>query len=167
MRSPRIPIVNGEPMHSGIYFSRLTDYLNSVADHFPDYSELLVLDQHGHVVASSAERPRRVALPVDWATELTKNDWALGPPYWDSAAAHAEMLVSVPIESARRAGRGAGGTHLLGALSSRVNLHGLADTLLHFRPGESGQIYLMSRTRRLPVTSRVRTASRMPEGLPR
>ena len=163
----RIPLVDGEPIHSGIYFSRLTDYLNSVADHFPDYSELLVLDQHGHIVASSAERPRRVALPVDWATELTKHDWALGPPYWDSTAAHAEMLVSVPIESARRAGRGAGGTHLLGALSSRVNLHGLADTLLRFRPGESGQIYLMTRTGRLVVSSRGSSQALMREGFSR
>src|SRR5947208_13556263 len=90
----------------------------------------------GNLVATSAAHARAVPLPPDWATELTKNDWALGAPYWDSTAAHAEMLVSVPIESARRAGRGAGGTHLLGALSSRVNLHGLADTLLRFRPGE-------------------------------
>src|SRR6266550_259262 len=118
-------------------------------------------------VFSSSERPRRVALPVDWATELTKHDWALGPPYWDSTAAHAEMLVSVPIESARRAGRGAGGTHLLGALSSRVNLHGLADTLLRFRPGESGQIYLMTRTGRLVVSSRGSSQALMREGFSR
>src|SRR6266480_2260744 len=163
----RIPLANGETVHSGIYFKRLTDYLNSVRDRFPDYAELLVLDHDGHVVATSAAKSRPVPLPPDWASELTKNDWALGAPYWDSTATHAEMLVSVPIESARRAGRGAGGMRLLGALSSRVNLHGLADTLLRFRPGESGQIYLMSRTGRLVVSSRGSSQALMREGFSR
>ncbi len=163
----RLPLVKGEPVHSGIYYKRLNDYLNSVRDHFPDYSELLVLDQHGHVVASSADNPRRVALPADWATALTRNDWAFGPPYWDSTAAHAEMLVSVPIESARRAGRGAGGGQLVGALASRVNLHGLADTLQRFSPGEAGQIYLMTRTGRIVVSSRGSSQALMREGFSR
>ncbi len=162
----RIPLVNGEPVRSGIYFKRLSGYLNSVRDRFPDYSELLVLDHHGHVIASSADQPRRVALAADWATELRTNDWALSPPYWDSTAGHAEMLVSVPIESAG-AGRGAGGVRLLGALASRVNLRGLADTLLRFSPGESGQIYLMARTGRLIVSSRGSSQELMRQGFGR
>src|SRR5438034_3718861 len=163
----RIPLANGETVHSGIYFKRLTDYLNSVRDRFPDYAELLVLDQHGHVVATSAARPRPVPLPPDWASDLTKNDWALGAPYWDSTGTHAEMLVSVPIESARRAGRGAGGMHLLGALASRVNLHAVADTLKRFAPGESGQIYLMTRTGRLIVSSAGSSRELMRQGYAR
>src|SRR5207247_1539338 len=54
----RIPLANGETVHSGIYFKRLTDYLNSVRDRFPDYAELLVLDQHGHVVATDRKSTR-------------------------------------------------------------------------------------------------------------
>ena len=168
----RIPLVNGEPVRSGIYFRRLTDYLNSVRDRFPDYSELLVLDHHGHVIASSADPPRRVVLAPDWAAELRSNDWALSPPYWDSTTGHAQMLVSVPIESAR-AGRGAGGAggaggvHLLGALAARVNLRSLADTLLRFSPGESGQIYLMSRAGRLIVSSRGSSQELMRQGFGR
>jgi len=163
----RIPLANGETVHSGIYFKRLTDYLNSVRDRFPDYAELLVLDHHGHVVATSAAKPRPVPLPPDWASELTKNDWALGAPYWDSTGTHAEILVSVPIESARRAGRGAGGMHLLGALASRVNLHAVADTLKRFVPGESGQIYLMTRTGRLIVSSAGTSRELMRQGYAR
>src|SRR2546421_5665417 len=94
----RLPLVNGEPIHSGIYYKRLTDYLNSVRDRFPDYAELLVLDPHGHVVATSGSQLRSLPLPADWASELTHNDWALSTPYWDSAGAHPEILVSVPIE---------------------------------------------------------------------
>ena len=163
----RIPLVRGEPLRSGIYFKRLTDYLNSVRERFPDYAELLVLDHHGHVVATTAASPRPVPLPPDWATDLTKNDWALGPPYWDSAGTHAELLVSVPIESARRAGRGAGGMQLLGALASRVNLHAVTDTLRRFAPGESGQIYLMTRTGRVIVSSRGSSRELMRQGYSR
>src|SRR5216110_1910723 len=132
-----------------------------------EVTENLVLDQHGHVVATSAAYARPVPLPPDWATELTQNDWALGAPYWDSTGTHAEMLVSVPIESARRAGRGAGGTHLLGALASRVTLHTVADTLKRFAPGESGQIYLMTRTGRLIVSSRGSSRELMRQGYSR
>src|SRR5467141_1274522 len=163
----RIPLANGEAVHSGIYYTRLTNYLNSVRDRFPDYSELLVLDQHGHMVATSAPHARPVPLPPDWASDLVKNDWALGAPYWDSSGTHAEMLVSVLIESARRAGRGAGGMQLLGALASRVNLHAVVDTLRRFAPGESGQIYLMTRTGRLIVSSRGSSRELMRQGYSR
>jgi diguanylate cyclase (GGDEF)-like protein len=163
----RIPLANGEPARSGIYFKRLTDYLNSVRDRFADYPELLVLDHHGHVVATSAAQPRAVPLPPDWAADLTKNDWALGPPYWDSTGTHPEMMVSVPIESARRAGRGTGGMQLIGALASRVNIRAVADTLKRFAPGESGQIYLMTRTGRIIVSSRGSSRELMRQGYSR
>lgn len=166
----RIPLVKGEPMHSGIYYKRLTDYLNSVRDRFPDYTELLVLDHHGHVVATSTEHPRPIALAPDWANELRRNDWALSAPYWDSTGTHPEMLVSVPIESARRTdvgGRPTGAAHLLGALASRVNLRSLADTLKRFAPGESGQIYLMTRTGRIIISSKGSSRELMRQGYSR
>src|SRR2546426_4546668 len=163
----RIPLVNGEPVRSGIYFKRLTDYLNSVRDRFPDYAELLVLDHHGHVVATSAAQPRPVPLAPDWASELTRNDWAPGTPYWDSAGTHAEMLVSVPIESARGAGRGTSGIRLLGALASRVNLRTVADTLRRFAPRETRQRYLMTRTGRLIVSSKGSSRELMRQGYSR
>jgi len=163
----RIPLVNGEPQHSGIFFNRLTDYLHAVRERFPDYSELLVLDQHGHVVATSNARPSHIQLAPGWATELTKNEWAPGAPYWDSTGTHAEMLVSVPIMSVRRSGRGAGGTHLVGALASRVSLNSVADTLRRFAPGDSGQIYLMTRTGRLIVSSQGSSRELMRQGYSR
>ncbi len=163
----RIPLVNSEPVRSGIYFKRLTDYINSVRVRFPDYAELLVLDHHGHVVATTAATPGPVPLAPDWATELTKNDWALGAPYWDSTGTRAEMLVAVPIESGRRTGRGAGDMRLLGALASRVSLRTVADTLRRFAPGESGQIYLMTRTGRLIVSSSGSSRELMRQGYSR
>ena len=162
----RIPQVNGEPIHSGIFYARLRDYVNSVRDRFPDYTELLVLDHHGHMVATSAPGNRPVPLPPDWATDLSRNGWAVGPPYWDSTGTHPEMLVSVPIESGRRAGR-VGGTHVIGAIASRVSLNTVADTLRRFAPGESGQIYLMTRTGRIIVSSRGNSRELMRQGFSR
>jgi diguanylate cyclase (GGDEF)-like protein len=144
----RMAVKNGEPVRSGIYFNRLTDYVNSVRDRFTDYSELLVLDAHGHVVATSASQVRPVALGADWANELRVNDWALGAPYWDSTAAQVEIVVSVPIRAASR------GARMLGAIATRVTLRTVADTLRHFAPGESGQIYLMTRHGELIISSR-------------
>src|SRR6266850_1331806 len=67
----RIPLVNGEPVRSGIYFTRLTDYLNSLRDR-PHQERLgarrpvLGLDRHacrnarvGPDRVGAARRPRR------------------------------------------------------------------------------------------------------------
>ena len=153
----RLPLVNGEPIHSGIYYKRLTDYLNSVRDRFPDYAELLVLDPHGHVVATSGSQLRSLPLPADWNTQLRTNGWARSAPYWDTTSEHAQMIVSVPIEPTGRSGSG----RLLGGLTARVNLRGVAETLRRFAPGETGQIYLMSRDGQLIVSSRGSSAALM------
>jgi len=163
----RIPLVNGEPAHAGIYYTRLGDFLNSVRDRFPDYAELMVLDQHGHMVATSAAAVRPVSLPPDWGKDLSRNGWAIGPPYWDSTGTHAEMLVSVPIESGRRAGRNVGGTRVIGAIAARVNLRSVVDTLRRFAPGDSGQIYLMTRSGRIIVSSRGSSRELMRQGYSR
>jgi len=156
-----MPLVRGEPVLSGIYHKRLADYLNSVRDKFRDYSELLVLDEHAHVVASSSNKGIRVALPQEWASDLRTSGWTQSAPYWDSTAGQASILVAVPIQSgAASRGRAAGGRSL-GALAARVNLRTVADTLRHFAPGESGQIYLMSRDGRIIVSSRGASAALM------
>lgn len=154
----RIPLKGGEPVRLGIYYNRLTDYLNSVRDKFRDYVELLVLDPHGHVVGTSASRASAVVLPPDWLRDLRAAEWAMGSPYWDSTAGRAELVVAVPIRAAGRGGR------LLGALTARVNLRSVADTLRRFAPGEAGQIYLMTREGRLIVSSRGSSAELMRQG---
>ena len=141
-----IPVVNGEPSRAGIYFRRLSDYIHSVRDRFPDYSELLVLDTHGHLVATSSDERRGVQLPDNWAEEMRVREWAQGQPYWDHDDGHAEMLVTVPI---RIGGRG----RVLGAMGMRVNLRVLTDTLRRFAPGESGQMYVITPDGRVIVSS--------------
>src|SRR5262245_1862662 len=155
----RIPQQGGELAQSGIYHKRLTDYLNSVRDKFRDYTELLVLDTHGHLVATSSERPRQVALPTDWASDLRRNGWTQSAPYWSSKDEQATILVAVPIYSgalgrvSRTTPRVTGGP-ALGAFAARVNLRSAAAMLRRFAPGESGQIYVMTREGKIIISSR-------------
>jgi diguanylate cyclase (GGDEF)-like protein len=141
----RLPRVNDEPVRAGLAYGRLTDYLNSVRDRFVDYDELLVVDPHGHVVASSAPRLSPVALPADWVARVRADNLALGLPYWDSTSSRPEMVAAVRIQPA--SGR------FLGAIAARINLRSLARTLRRFAPGESGQLYLMLQDGGLIVTS--------------
>jgi diguanylate cyclase (GGDEF)-like protein len=153
----RIPQVRGEPTRSGRAHGRLTEYLASVRERFVDYSELLVVDMHGHVVASSDPTPGPVTLPARWATELPITEWVLGQPYWDSTRHRAEMVVAVPIRSG-------GGGRLLGALTARLDLGTVADTLRRFSPGEGGQIYIMTQGGGLIVSSRGSSDGLMRQG---
>lgn len=160
----RIPQPGGEPAQSGIYHKRLTDYLNSVRDKFRDYTELLVLDPHGHLVATSSERPRQVALPTDWASDLRRHGWTQSEPYWASKDEQATILVAVPIYSgavgrvSRTTPRVTGGP-ALGAFAARVNLRSAAEMLRRFAPGESGQIYVMTREGKIIISSRGASAT--------
>lgn len=153
----RIPQVRGEPVRSGRAHGRLTEYLTSVRERFVDYVELLVVDTHGHVVASNDRQERAVTLPAGWLAELKTHDWVLAPPYWDSARSRAEMVVAVPIRSG-------GSGRLLGALTARLDLSMIADTLRQFSPGESGQIYIMSERGNLIVSSRGSSDALMRQG---
>ena len=149
----RIPRVNGEAVRSGRAYQRLTDYLNSVRDRFVDYDELLVLDAHGHIIASSDKQPRAVVLPRDWQTQMRGDNLVLGTPYWDSTAARPEMVIAVPIRPP--SGRS------LGAVAAKVNLRSVADTLKRFSPGDAGQVYVMSEEGRVIVSSRGSSAALM------
>ncbi len=152
----KIPRVNGEAVRSGKAYQRLTDYLNSVREKFVDYDELLVLDPHGHIVASSGKEPRALVLPPDWQSQMRGENLVLGAPYWDSTKARPEMVIAVPIRPA--SGR------LLGAITAKVNLSGVGDTLKRFSPGDAGQVYVMSQDGHLIVTSRGATAAAMKLG---
>jgi diguanylate cyclase (GGDEF)-like protein len=74
------------------------------------------------------------------------------------------MVVSVAIQSMRAGGRTG---PPIGAIATRVSLRGVADTLSRFVPGDSGQIYLMTRSGRVIVSSRGSSAALMQQGFAR
>src|SRR5262245_57570401 len=136
---------------SGYAYERLTDYLNSVSERFADYSELLIVDPAGRVVASSGKQPRTVALPADWQVQMRADSLLLGTPYREAKDGRIEMLIGVPIADAN--GRS------LGAITAKVNLGGLAASLTRFVPGESGQIVALMEDGTLIFGSRANSAA--------
>jgi diguanylate cyclase (GGDEF)-like protein len=142
----RIPRERGRTARSGRAYQRLTDYLNSVSERFADYDQLLIVDPEGRVVASSGEPVAKVALPADWRAQLRVDNFVLGVPQWNSKQAKPEMLIAVPI--------GTGGGRFMGAITAKVNLEALADTLRRFVPGESGQVYALNADGGLIASSR-------------
>lgn len=142
----RIPREVGKAANSGRHYQRLNDYLSSVSDRFEDYNELLILDRNARIVASSGKKPGTVTLPGDWRTQMRSDNVVLGAPYWDAANNRPEMLIAVPI--------GVSGGTFLGAVTAKINLRTLAETLQRFKPGESGQVYLLRKDGMLIGTSR-------------
>jgi len=137
--------------------ARLSDYLNSVRQLFPDYEELLVVDHETSVVASSSDSAGVVNLPPDWLQELRADDAVdraiLGAPYWDQDARQAISTIAVPI--------GSPGSPLLGALAARLKINSVDSILDSYSPGESGQAYLITLGGNLITSSRVSSAQLM------
>jgi diguanylate cyclase (GGDEF)-like protein len=116
--------------------SRLNNYLNSVRVRLSDYEELIVLDQQGSVVGTSAGQVRSLKLPRGWARDLSNGDPLIGDAEWDQSLGRGILLVAVPVQ--RTDGR------MMGALAARLNLHGAEDGLRAFAPSNTGKTYLLT-----------------------
>ncbi len=125
---------------------RLSDYLSSVKERFTDYHELIVVDQSGGAVASSAAGSiGAVALPADWVDQARSRDAILSPVYWDSTAGKPLMTLGVPISTTD--GR------FLGALAAKLDLTPVAAALRTFAAEQSGALYLVTARGDLVVSS--------------
>lgn len=107
---------------------RLSDYLSSVNERFPDYDELMVVAPDQRTVASSERVPGRLHLTGNWLQQARLGDPVLGNPVRADSAAPAVMEVAVPIQSPT--GR------FLGVLAGRLNFHGIEQLLRALRSRE-------------------------------
>jgi diguanylate cyclase (GGDEF)-like protein len=142
----QIPREKGRALRTGRAYQRLTDYLNSVSERFAVYEQLLIVDPQGRVVTSTGEAVNQVSLPADWRAQLRVDNFVLGTPQWNAEHSKPEMLIAVPIGPA--AGR------FVGAITAKVDLQTLAETLRGFAPGDSGEIYVLTDDGALIVSSR-------------
>lgn len=124
---------------------RLSAYLNSVRERFPDYEELLVIDPQGRVVATSAGKPSPVSLPPDWLHDIRTDNEVVGQAYWDEGRGKTTIVFAVPIHLAN--GR------FLGALTAKLNFRAVEEILKRSEPGNSGQLSLMSKEGQLIASS--------------
>jgi len=136
----------------------LRDYLTSARERFPAFETLLILDATGRAVASSGGRTGAMSLPLERLNALRTGDSHVGDPYWDLGLAKAAIVLAVPIRQAD--GR------FLGALSAKINLRSVADTLARLAPAGAGEISVMTDRGRLILTSRTSTPELMRTNLP-
>ena len=133
--------------------TRLRDYLTSARERFPSFETLLIIDATGHALASSGGRTGAMSLPLERLNALRTGDAHVGEPYWDLGLAKAAIVLAVPIRQAD--GR------FLGALSAKITLRAIADTLARLAPAGAGEIYVMTDQARLILTSRASSAELM------
>jgi len=137
--------------------ARLRDYLTSLRERFPSFETLLIIDAPGRAVASSGGRTGGMSLPLTRLDALRTGDAHVGDPYWDVGLSKAAIVVAVPIRQAE--GR------FLGALSAKITLRSIADTLARLAPA-GGEIYVMTDQGRLVLTSRASSAELMRTNVP-
>ena len=133
--------------------TRLRDYLTSARERFPSFETLLIIDATGHAVASSGGRTGAMSLPLERLNALRTGDAHVGEPYWDLGLTKGAIVLAVPIRQAD--GR------FLGALSAKITLRAIADTLARLAPAGAGEIYVMTDQARLILTSRASSAELM------
>lgn len=99
---------------------RLRDYLNSIRQNLPAHEGLAIVGLDGQVLAYSGTRTG-LRLSQDQLNNLRARDALVGDAVWDAVVNKPVIVLVVPIR------RDDG--FLLGALSAKVNLNGLMDTL--------------------------------------
>ena len=139
---------------------RLREYLRSLHDRFPDFERLLVLDEQGRVIASSAAQSGAIALPVEWQRVLRQENHVVGEAYWDERSSTGRLIVAVPVQ--RPDGR------LLGAFAAELSLSPLGEQLRAYAAdsGRGGSVFLIDETGRLVATSGGISAELMQRVLP-
>ncbi|GMR12962.1 MAG: sensor domain-containing diguanylate cyclase [Gemmatimonadota bacterium] len=116
--------------------ARLKNYLTSVEERFPDYTELLVIDREGQPLATSAERPGDVHLSPGWLDRVAADQTVIGEAYWDEQLGRRFMTIAVPVTAADRT--------LIGALVANVSYRAVVTLLLVLAPGESGSMFVIT-----------------------
>lgn len=135
---------------------RLTEYLRSVQERFPDHRALVVAAPSGTVLASGGIAPDEApAVDPDVLAELQGGHAVLGTPYRDPDTGDAAMRLAVPIQSA--------GGRYLGAMRATVAVRPVEALLAQFVPETGGHVYLVDAGGDVIASSRLAdTVARLP-----
>ena len=128
-----------DPRAAARALARLTDYLKSVQERVGDFTELLVLDSRGEVVARTYGSRPGGSMPVPgsaWLRDLRAGTPVVGRPEWEEAGQRVVVPVGVPVT-------GSGG-RFLGALAGRFTLRTVNQTLVRFVPRPGGRVSLLT-----------------------
>lgn len=139
---------------------RLREYLRSLHERFPDFDRLMVLDEQGRVIASSAAQAGSVSLPDEWQRVLRQENQVVGDASWDARAGTGRLIVAVPVQ--RPDGR------LLGAFAAELSLAPLRDQLGAYAAdsGRGGSVFLVDEAGRMVASSGTMSEAVMQRVLP-
>jgi diguanylate cyclase (GGDEF)-like protein len=131
----------------GMPSPRLREYLRSLHERFSDFEQVLVLDQNGRMLATSAQRATDAQLPVGWHQTMRSEGAVVGDAYWDARAKKGKLIVAVPVQ------RADGG--MLGVFAAELNLAPVQMKVLRaFARDSVGTTYLATEDGTLLATSR-------------
>lgn len=115
--------------------ARLRDYVTAVQGRFPDYTELLVLDARGEMVASGGDRRAPFRPPDGWDLAAGGGGGRVSDPVVDRRTGAVEAYLSRPVRSPTA------GSHL-GTLIARVRLDHVESLLADHAPHQ-GHVRLL------------------------
>ena len=115
---------------------RLHNYLSLVEDTSPDFTELIVVDQQGRTLATSADGAGDVHLPSGWLDRVASGEVVIADAYFDEELGQSLMTVAVPVNAADLA--------FVGAFVANVTYRAVQNILLVFAPGDSGNLYVIA-----------------------
>jgi diguanylate cyclase (GGDEF)-like protein len=115
---------------------RLETYLTSVEEMFADYAELLVIDLHGRVVASSNGRITRERVPEAWLQRVEAGDPIVGDLFWDPSLDAAVIPIGEPIRDDQNS--------RLGVLVAMVDFGSVGEILHDFAPEPETELYIVT-----------------------
>lgn len=134
---------------------RLRDYVNSIRQNLPAHEGLAIVGLDGQVLTYSGTRTG-LRLSQDHLNDLRARDALVGDAVWDAVVNKPVIVLVVPIR------RDDG--FLLGALSAKVNLNGLMDTLRDQAAGH--RLYIITEQGRMVISSGGSSADLMKTTLP-
>jgi diguanylate cyclase (GGDEF)-like protein len=111
--------------------ARVNDYLAAIQNRFPDYTELVVLDDRGEYVASGSGSGEGVALPTGWRDAVRSGRAMVGDPFRESDGGGMSVRIAHPINVPT-------GERYLGALVAELDLSSMDGLLMGYEPGDGG-----------------------------
>lgn len=137
---------------------RLQEYLGSVGEKFADYEELVVADAAGNVVASSRKPAGDGGPTADWLAHAPSSEKTVGSTYWDKTLDAAVMVFAQPVSTPTGA--------LLGTMGAKLNFSGIDGILSNHANDPSHELYVMTRTGEVLISSRGADIPFMSQKLP-
>ena len=151
-------VANNLEGRDGVNRGRLSNYLKSLGERFPDFDQLAVLDLNGRAIGGSNHNMSAVRLPKGWLESLRREGQVVGDAFWDERTKKAKLVVAVPVQRADG--------HPIGVFAADVNMDAMPRLLREFAHDSSSAIHLVTNSGNFIASTSGVTARIMKAKLP-